>query len=552
MRPRVGIGLMLAIAVGGVLVFTLRDRGEPPPAEPPGVAVPEVLPELEPARIPSPPPPGEDLPGPLKPYPREIVLPPHPVKIEVPDLKAIELRTGPPKQDGPPAPPPDPAPEEAPAPQVPIPPPPEPEKPPEEESRLVKGKEALPLPGPVEDPADLPTPEEIQEAEPPVPGAPRPVRDGILAAVNDALRVMTRDGEIQLKVFGRLYFDAVLMNAEQELENLVGDFNDGGEFRAARLGLLGVVDFAEFKIDYDFAGGDTLVGEPDLKNLWIGARDVPLLGRVRFGRMKEPLGLEQLMSGNARTFMEPSLPKALTIGRNPGLLAFDTELSGRLCWWAGMFGHTPDNNPFGKFGTNVSVRVCGTPWFEEKGKRLLHLGVSGSLRGSRSGETSIAQRPESHLAPNIVETRSYSADRESFLGLEAAVKDGPYSLQGEVQRTSVQTEAGGRSTFWGAYLYGSVILTGEHRIYRRGTFWRPRVRKVAFDDGLGGAWELAVRLSHLDLSSGDLDGGVVTDGTVGLTWYMDNHSRFMINYIHTHRRGVGGANILQCRLQLDF
>ena len=551
MRARVGVGLLLALAVGGVLVVTLRDRGKPPPAEPSGVAAPEILPELEPARIPSPPP-GEDLPGPLKPYPKEIILPEHPVRIEMPAHKPVVLRTGPPKQDDPPPPPPDPVLEEAPAPQVPIAAPPEPEKPPEEAPRLVKGKEAPPLPGPVEDPADLPTPEEIQEAKAPVPGVPRPVRDGVLAAVNDALRVMTLDGKVQIKVFGRLYIDAALMNAEQELENLVGDFNDAAEFRAARLGLLGVVDFVEFKVDYDFAGGDTLVGEPDLRDLWIGARDVPLLGRLRFGRMKEPLGLDQWMSGNARTFMEPALPKALTIGRNPGLLAFDTELSGRLCWWVGLFGYTPDNNQFGKFGTNVSLRVCGTPWFEEKGEKLLHLGLSGSFRSTRSGETSIAQRPESHLAPNIVETPSYLADRESFLGLEAAVMDGPYSLQGEIQRYTVRTGEDSHSVFWGAYLYGSVILTGEHRIYRNGTFWRPQVKKIAFDDGLGGAWELAVRLSHLDLSSGDLDGGVVTDCTVGLTWYMDNHSRFMINYIHTHRRGVGGANILQCRLQLDF
>ncbi len=138
------------------------------------------------------------------------------------------------------------------------------------------------------------------------------------------------------------------------------------------------------------------------------------------------------------------------------------------------------------------------------------------------------------------------------MGLEAAYKSGPFSLQGEWQRSSVLTESHGRASFWGAYVYGSYILTGEDRVYRNGRFQRPRVRSVAFDSGIGGALEIAVRLSHLDLSSGNLNGGIVTDGTLGLTWYMDDHSRFMVNYIRSNRRGVGSVNILQCRLQIDF
>jgi len=562
-RIRVGVALLLAIAAAGALVILLGGRGETPPSrtdEPRGL----VPPESEPVRLPPTPEPAPTEPEPTDPT----------VEVEVPTPPPDKVETEPPAEVAPPPPPPDPVVEKTPEPTKapdPVvekePEPPvardpvvkeapkttSPEKPPEEKPALVAGTEAAPLPGPVDDPADLPTPEEIEEREPPAPGKSRPVRDSALAAVNSALRIMTADGRIQFKVTGRLYLDAALMNAEQNLEDLVGDFESGGEFRAARIGLLGVMEFVEFKIDYDIAGGDTLVGEPDLKDLWIGVRDVPVVGRLRFGRMKEPLGLEQWMSGNARTFMEPALPKALTIGRNPGLLAFDTTLSGRLCWWAGVFGHTQDNRQVGSLGANISARVTGTPWYEEKGRKLLHLGISGSYRPSHSDEMSIASRPEVHLAPTIVGTPEFTAARQHFLGVEAALMNGPYSLQGEVQHYSVDTTGdGGRSNFWGAYLYGSVILTGEHRVYRNGQFRRPRVAKFAFEDGLGGAWELAARVSHLDLSSGDMDGGVVTDATLGLTWYTDNHSRFMINYVHSHRRSVGSANILACRLQIDF
>jgi phosphate-selective porin OprO/OprP len=563
MHSRVAIAVLLIVVAGGGLLIAFRDRGDPPPVPPtppavvlPAVVLPAVQPTLEPQRVPAEAAPREDLGPPLEPLAPHHVVPPKPREIDIQDGAGMKLHTGtddaqvPPEQVPLPKPPVEPVPEEAPPEEAP--PAPEPEKPEEKGTKLVPGRKAAPLPGPVEDPADLPAPGEVEPAPTPVPGEPAPDQGTILSALNNFLRLVTLDGRVQLKVTGRLYVDGAVVNADQEIQDQIGQWNNDWEFRTARIGLIGVVDWVEFKIDYDFAGGQTLVGEPELKELWIGGRELPILGRVRIGRMKEPIGLEQWMSGNARTFMEPGLPAALTIGRNPGILAFKSELAGRLSWWAGMFGYTPNNSGFGRVGTNFSARVCGTPLYEDQGKRLLHLGLSGSYRFTPADSMSIASRPESHLAPNIVATPKFDAERQNFVGLEAAWLDGPLSLQGELQRYHVNTRENGRATFWGAYVYGSYILTGEHRIYRKGAFTRPVVTKPAFDDGIGGVFEIAVRLSHLSLSSGDFDGGTVTDETVGLTWYTDRHSRFMINYIHTHRWGSGSANILQCRLQIDF
>lgn len=567
MRIRLGIALLLLTLAGGGLLVALRNRKEPPPApplEPPGVIAPAVSPELPPSRKPVESRPVADPGAPLETVPRELDLPSEPDGVTVRDGAGLELHTTtegvntPVVEATPPKPPVETVPEVVPDPPVAPPPEEPPEEPPgqgeedAEDSTLVTGKDAAPLAGPIDDPSDLPTSEEIEEGRPPEAEKVPPKEETFLSNLNDFMRIMTLDGRIHLKFTGRLYIDAALMNAEQSLEDTVGDFNDGWEFRAARLGVLGVIDWFEFKVDYDIAGGQTLIGEPDLKDLWIGARDIPVIGRLRVGRMKEPLGLEQWMSGNARTFLEPGLPNALTSGRNPGVLAWATELEGRLFWWAGVFGQPSGSNQFGVFGKNLAARVCGTPLFDPEEKRLLHLGLSASLMLSESDEMSIAQRPEAHLAPNIVFTPDCVARNQNFVGLEAAYRDGPFSIQAEWMRYHVNSADQGAATYWGAYLYGSYILTGEYRRYRNGAFLRPQVAQAAFTEGIGGALEIAARLSHLDLNSGQLEGGTVTDGTLGLTWYMDDHSRFMLNYIRTDREGVGTANILQCRLQIDF
>ncbi len=73
--------------------------------------------------------------------------------------------------------------------------------------------------------------------------------------------------------------------------------------------------------------------------------------------------------------------------------------------------------------------------------------------------------------------------------------------------------------------------------------------------GGGGAWELALRYSNLDLTDGDFDGGKENNITFGVNWYATPNIRVMANYIHvdSEKEGVKDKpDIFQMRAQIDF
>ena len=121
----------------------------------------------------------------------------------------------------------------------------------------------------------------------------------------------------------------------------------------------------------------------------------------------------------------------------------------------------------------------------------------------------------------------------------------------------------------GAYIQGSYFLTGENRPYNRqnGIFTgvQPheryfRTRRSACDPRIvsgSGAWEAAVRYSWIDLSDGAVRGGLASDISMGINWYLNPNSRFMWDYIAINRSAPtagasGWAGVLGMRYQIDF
>jgi phosphate-selective porin OprO/OprP len=76
------------------------------------------------------------------------------------------------------------------------------------------------------------------------------------------------------------------------------------------------------------------------------------------------------------------------------------------------------------------------------------------------------------------------------------------------------------------------MLTGESRDYRESnaTFGQV-VPHASWNGHGGGALELAVRLSHTDLSDRDVFGGKETNLTLGVNWYLDKSVRLSANLV---------------------
>lgn len=370
----------------------------------------------------------------------------------------------------------------------------------------------------------------------------------------DGLRLDGNDGSVKLKIGGRILNDYGYFAEDGDVERRVGeDFEDGTEFRRARLYFAGTIyDDIYFKAQYDFAGGDA-----DFKDVYLGMRNVPFVRNVRIGQFKEPFSLEELTSSNHITFMERSLVNTFVPGRNTGVMFYDTMLNKRMTWAAGVFRQT-DSFGDGRGGRdyNATVRLTGLPWYEEGGKKLLHVGVAYTHQNYDDDTFRFRARPESHLSPRVVDTGNFAADYGDFFGAEAAWLTGPFSLQGEYVNAMMQGSGrlAGNPNFWAASVQASYFLTGEHRPYKTSSaaFGRVRPLKNFGKDGGMGAWELAARLSFLNLNDGTVKGGRLRDLTFGINWYLNPNAKTMWNYVLANPSDGGDVSAFMWRFQLAF
>jgi phosphate-selective porin OprO/OprP len=374
----------------------------------------------------------------------------------------------------------------------------------------------------------------------------------------DGLRFETPNKDFKFKFGGRLMYDFGWISEDDDLKADLGDDqHDSTETRRARLYLSGLIyDNIDFKLQFDFAGGDA-----DLKDAYIGLEDFPI-GKIRAGHFKEPFGLEELTSSKYITFMERSLPtEAFAPSRNAGVMLFDSVFDDRMTWAAGIFRNTDDygddkDDDDGGYG--ATARVTGVPIYEDLGASLLHVGASYSSRDTAYNSSvgkdgaRFRSRPEAHLFDRFVDTGNFASDHMDLYGLEGAWVSGPLSIQGEY--IFAEADASSDVSFDGYYVQASYFLTGEHRKYKpsSGTFSRVKPKKNFGSDGGWGAWEVAARYSAVDLDDSSISGGKLDNITAGLNWHLNPNTRLMWNYVHADKDDIGDADMFLMRLQIDF
>ncbi|MGB2705591.1 MAG: porin [Candidatus Omnitrophota bacterium] len=381
----------------------------------------------------------------------------------------------------------------------------------------------------------------------------KPAGEGIRVYWRDGLRFETADKEFTLKAGGRIQADFGAMAQDSEVKGRLGKIDKPAEFRRLRVyGSGSVFENGVYKAQVDFADGEVA-----FRDVYIGLKGIPYIDLLRVGQFTEPFSLEDMTSSNHITFLERSLPYALSIHRQTGLGFNSAHFNKRVTFSASSFFNADDLARPESNALNFATRLTGLPFYENEGEKLLHLGVAYCFRNPPDKENfRYNSPPEIHLAPNFVDTGDFDAKFANLLGLESVLIYGPFSLQSEFIQSFVDLKGTSQTGYFnGFYASASYFLTGEHRNYDK--FWaafsgvKPH-KNFSLKDWSLGALELAARYSYLDLSSHDVNGRALSDITVGCNWYLNPAMKVMFNYVHAHPNGVGDADIVAVRCQFYY
>lgn len=259
------------------------------------------------------------------------------------------------------------------------------------------------------------------------------------------------------------------------------------------------------------------------------------------GIFKPAYSLENLTSRTGLTFLERSLPvAALSENRSSGIGVLKRTENSILN--AGLFFFNPDENGQREKGQAVVLRYVHAPLDPGRGLGLGVLGGRGIWSGLSFSYRTNADGDSTRFRslPEVGVTEDYFVDTEAIegaetivrLGLEASRVNGPWSWQAEVLGTQVQRDSLDSVYFYGGYFYLSWFLSGETRDYNPAS---GEFRNITPQSPLGhqgwGAWELAARISLVDLNDKDIVGGEQSNITFGLNWYLNRYLRIQANLI---------------------
>lgn len=374
------------------------------------------------------------------------------------------------------------------------------------------------------------------------------------------------------KLNGSMNADAGWYSQTEANREQVGDYQDGAAFRRARLGVSGNVrENISYFLQMDFA----FPGRPTFTDVFLDIDDVPGLGHVRLGQWKHPYSLEIVTSFRHNPWLERSPVFLLSPFRHIGLGFYDHSEDEQNTWALSVI--KPGNDQYGGDlgdlgGVGVVGRLTSSPVFECEGEQVWHLGTAFYVADPGQNLFRIGtfggNAPEfalnflNSIQPSMVDTGFIPTNWYNSVQGETALMWGPFSIQAEGAYSYLSQINQSPLRFYAGYVGASYFLTGEHRNYVRkmGAFgpikvnneYNPMKNGLAF----GGAWELTARLSYIDATDENIDGGVLTDLTAGVNWWLNTHTRLTFNYIHgwldKQPAGQTEFGIFAIRAQIDF
>ena len=366
--------------------------------------------------------------------------------------------------------------------------------------------------------------------------------------------------EMTSRIGGRMAVDAAGFANSGNFE----DFDGGVQLRRLRLFLRGDCILL-LPVSYQIELG-YIPNQFNVEESYLIFRDLGFLGTLKLGQYRTPFSLNAYTSSRDIRFMEPAAPvTALAPGVNAGFQVGRSVLGDRMTWTTGLFGDggSSDAGDASQDYGRAVIRLTGLPIAtkatdDPASQQLLHLGLNFNWLYSASASVRYRTRPESNLAPYVLDTGDIDAKSAFMLDAESAWVNGPFSLQGEFLAGQVNEVSGGEPVFYGFYAQAGWFLTGESRPYNRreGRFGRivPR-HDFAWKGGGWGAWEVLGRFSYTDLNDGDVNGGRMGLFTAGINWHPTSHVHWAFNFITGKVNSPddkGWMNIFETRVEVDL
>jgi phosphate-selective porin OprO/OprP len=413
------------------------------------------------------------------------------------------------------------------------------------------------------------------------PAAPK-----VVQSASNKFALESADGEYSIGLTGRIHADVgdyVNYDPKSKMTS-PQNLNSGFNLRRARIGVTGKAagDFT-YTFIYD-AGGTSDATPAGIQSAQVGYTGIKN-AILEIGYSDTFFTLDEATSSNDTLFMERASPANVGTGVNTG--DFRSNVGGRYFndrLWLGAYFTGPMNTNIHNQGESIGAfqRVAYQVLAEQDA--TLHIGgaideiIKAPANGGAAAAVTQSVNPAtgaivSTTAPNVASVAlsdrpELRIDTTSLLStgqlgsaahpvnggyiadVELAGNYGPLFLQGEYLHYSIDRDNLNTADFDGGYGEAAYTLTGESRKYNKASgAYGGIVPAHAFDPSQGywGAWEIAGRVSYVDLTSNfqngkvisavsqpsAVNGGKQTSYTAGLNWYPNSYMRFMLNYIHT-------------------
>ncbi len=378
---------------------------------------------------------------------------------------------------------------------------------------------------------------------------------------DNGLKIESSDKNFKLKLGGRLQYDVMFIDQNDSLDSYFPNAYNGSELRRARFYMSGkIYTNISYKVQIDFAGSKIAV-----KDAWLNFGKIPVVGNLKVGKFKGPFGLNTLTSSKYITMMERPILSDYDVDRELGFMLHNNVLNKKLSWQFGFFFPSNGGNKYLGNAYKTVFRIAGQPIYKvEKDYTVLHIAGAITHQFHNNEQFSVSGRPEAHLAPKYLKYEIGNLKQLNAAGLEIAFIRNSFSIQSEYHsllvvpandRGNVGIEMPDPHTnFQSYYATISYFITGEHRNYSQSktAFDKVKPKKNFGKDGWG-AFELALRISHIEDDVHFVQGGEMNIATLGVNWYLNPATKFMFNYGYTDVPSYhGNSNIYQMRFQVAF